>query len=52
MSGGLTGTGENGSATEDVKFLQIWVFLRSVNIKPRYDQKLYPASERENKFKP
>ena len=47
---GLQHSEKNGSHSEDVNFLQIWVFPKERNIKPRYDQKLYPASERENKF--
>ena len=40
----------NSSRTEDVNFLQIWVFPKERNIKPRYDQKLFPAEERKNTF--
>jgi quercetin 2,3-dioxygenase len=40
----------NHSKTEEVKFLQIWVFPKERNIKPRYEQKLYPHEERKNKL--
>lgn len=38
----------NHSKTEEVKFLQIWVFPREKNIQPRYDQKSFPAEARIN----
>jgi hypothetical protein len=47
---GLQHSEKNGSHSEDVNFLQIWVFPRERNIKPRYEQKLYPAAERQNRF--
>lgn len=31
-------------------FLQIWVFPKLANIAPRYDQKLYKAEDRKNKW--
>jgi quercetin 2,3-dioxygenase len=33
-----------------VNFLQIWVFPKEQNIKPRYDQKTFSPEDRKNKF--
>lgn len=40
----------NHSKTDLVNFLQIWVFPKVRNIAPRYDQKLFDISERQNKL--
>lgn len=40
----------NGSDSEDVNFLQIWVMPEKRGIKPRYDQQFFPKEERQNKF--
>jgi len=40
----------NASKTDPVSFLQIWVFPKKENIKPRYDQKTFNLSERFNKW--
>lgn len=47
---GIAHSEKNASATEAVNFLQIWVFPKERNIQPRYDQKLFSADERINKF--
>lgn len=47
---GLMHSEKNASPTEEVNFLQIWVFPKERNITPRYDQKLFPAAERVNKL--
>ncbi|MBX2956020.1 MAG: pirin family protein [Cyclobacteriaceae bacterium] len=47
---GIAHSEKNASKAEDVNFLQIWVFPKEKNIQPRYDQKLFPASDRINKF--
>jgi len=47
---GIAHSEKNASATEAVNFLQIWVFPKERNIQPRYDQKLFLAEERINKF--
>lgn len=47
---GILHSEKNASKTEDVNFLQIWVFPKERNIQPRYDQKLFSASDRQNKF--
>jgi quercetin 2,3-dioxygenase len=40
----------NASTTDAVNFLQLWVFPKEENIKPRYDQKSFEESERKNKW--
>jgi redox-sensitive bicupin YhaK (pirin superfamily) len=47
---GIAHSEKNASKTEDVNFLQIWVFPKVRNIPPRYDQKLFPVAERQNKW--
>jgi len=38
----------NPSKEEEVNLFQIWIFPKNKDIKPRYDQKMFPAEEREN----
>jgi len=46
---GLAHSEYNASKTEPVHFLQIWVFPKLDNIKPRYDQKYFdPANRLDN----
>ena len=40
----------NASKTDPARFLQIWVFPKLENIKPRYDQKVFESKERKNKW--
>ncbi|HWA32955.1 MAG TPA: pirin family protein [Cyclobacteriaceae bacterium] len=47
---GIAHSEKNASQTDDVNFLQIWVFPKERNIQPRYDQKLFEAKDRINKF--
>jgi len=47
---GLTHSEYNGSDSELVNFLQIWVFPKERDIEPRYDQKLFSADERQGHF--
>lgn len=47
---GIAHSERNASKSEDVNFLQIWVFPKVRNIQPRYDQKLFSADDRINKF--
>jgi redox-sensitive bicupin YhaK (pirin superfamily) len=47
---GIAHSEKNASLTDAVNFLQIWIFPKVKNIQPRYDQKLFPAEERINKF--
>jgi quercetin 2,3-dioxygenase len=47
---GLQHSEMNNSKTEEVKFLQIWVFPKERNIQPRYDQKTFNELQRINKW--
>jgi redox-sensitive bicupin YhaK (pirin superfamily) len=40
----------NGSSTEEVNLLQIWVFPKERNITPRYDQKRFNIESSQNSF--
>jgi hypothetical protein len=40
----------NASETDKVNFLQIWVFPKKRNIRPRYDQKAFSANDRQNRW--
>ncbi len=40
----------NGSETEYLSLFQIWIFPDKQNVKPRYDQKAFDASNRKNKL--
>ena len=40
----------NASQTEALNLLQLWVFPKLENIKPRYDQKSYNTADRKNKW--
>jgi quercetin 2,3-dioxygenase len=40
----------NASATETASLLQIWLFPKEENIKPRYDQKTFDTAARKNKW--
>jgi redox-sensitive bicupin YhaK (pirin superfamily) len=40
----------NGSKTEDVQFLQIWILPKEMNITPRYDQRSYRHLDKDNKW--
>ena len=47
---GLTHSEYNHSATEKVKFLQVWILPKERNIKPRYEQKSFKSEDRINKL--
>jgi quercetin 2,3-dioxygenase len=47
---GITHSEFNPSKTEEVNLMQIWVFPEKRNVTPRYDQKVFMAEERKNKF--
>ncbi len=47
---GISHSEKNASKTEAVNFLQIWVFPKERNIKPRYEQKLFARENRVNQF--
>ena len=41
----------NPSRAEPVHFLQIWIFPEKKNLKPGYEQKAFPASERNHRLR-
>ena len=45
---GLAHSEKNASPTDDVNFLQIWVFPKERNIEPRYEQKMFSKADRMN----
>lgn len=47
---GIAHSEKNASATDDVNFLQIWVFPKERNIKPRYEQREFDVRDRQNKL--
>lgn len=47
---GLTHSEYNGSGTEPVNFLQIWVFPNKRDIQPRYGQKAFEPEDRQNRL--
>jgi len=47
---GLTHSEYNGSPTENVHFLQIWIFPKEKDIKPRYEQKKFDEAGRKGKW--
>jgi len=47
---GITHSEYNGSDSELVAFLQIWVLPKFQNIEPRYGQRLFSCNDRRNKF--
>lgn len=42
----------NHNRDKKVNVLQTWIFPNKHNVKPRYDQKMFPAEERVNKVQP
>ncbi len=47
---GISHSEFNASKTDPVNFLQVWLFPKVQDIKPRYDQKTFNAGERINKW--
>ncbi|MFZ2323431.1 MAG: pirin family protein [Ignavibacteriaceae bacterium] len=47
---GITHSEFNPSQEEKVNLLQIWIFPKEKNIKPRYEQNSFPTDERKNKL--
>jgi len=47
---GLYHSEYNASETESVNLLQIWIFPKVRDFKPRYDQKTFEINDRQNKF--
>ena len=48
---GLMHSEYNHSKTEAINLLQIWVFPKEKNVKPRYDQRVFTEEEKNGKFK-
>jgi len=48
---GITHSEYNHSAKEKLNFLQIWILPKKINIRPRYDQKLFPDDQIRNRLK-
>ena len=48
---GVLHSEENPSRSEPVHFLQIWIIPEKAGIKPSYEQKAFPASERQGKLR-
>ena len=42
----------NHNKDKEVNLLQTWIFPNRKNVQPRYDQRLFPAEERVNKWQP
>lgn len=47
---GIAHSEQNASVKDPVKFLQIWVLPKKLNVKPRYEQKDFAHEDRLNKF--
>lgn len=47
---GIAHSEMNSDKSQEVKFLQIWVFPKEQNITPRYEQKTFSPAERQNKI--
>ncbi len=47
---GVTHSEFNPSQGEKVNLLQLWIYPKEKNIKPRYDQKMFAADKRKNKL--
>jgi quercetin 2,3-dioxygenase len=47
---GISHSEFNASRTDPVNFLQVWIFPKQRDIKPRYDQKTFAAADRQNKW--
>lgn len=47
---GLTHSEFNNLKTDEINLLQLWVFPKERNIKPRYDQKVFEPADRQNKI--
>lgn len=48
---GITHSEYNHSKTEEVNLLQIWVYPKEENIKPRYEQQVFTKEDKNEKFK-
>jgi redox-sensitive bicupin YhaK (pirin superfamily) len=48
---GVTHSEFNGSPDEDLHFLQMWIFPRTKDTEPRYEQKAFPDEERRGRLR-
>ncbi len=48
---GITHSEFNGSATDPLHFLQMWIMPRENGTEPRYEEKHFPLSDRQNQFR-
>ncbi|RKE95192.1 pirin family protein [Ichthyenterobacterium magnum] len=47
---GLTHSEFNDSKTDEVNFLQLWIFPEKLNIEPNYNQRLFPLEGKKNQL--
>ena len=47
---GIVHSEKNASPSEEVNFLQVWIFPKDRDIEPRYDQKAFKPEDRVNKL--
>lgn len=47
---GIAHSEKNASASQEVNFLQIWVFPKERNIQPRYEQRVFAKADRVDKL--
>jgi len=47
---GIAHSEKNASASDDVNFLQIWIFPKDRNITPRYEQRVFNKADRLNRL--
>lgn len=47
---GVQHSEKNKNSDKEVKFFQIWVFPKTKNVKPRYDQKNFSDTDKHNKL--
>lgn len=47
---GIEHSEHNASDADPVSFLQIWIYPKEANIKPRYEQKTFDAADRDGKW--
>jgi redox-sensitive bicupin YhaK (pirin superfamily) len=47
---GIIHSEKNKNSDQQVKFLQIWIFPKKKNVEPRYDQKTFTDSEKQNRL--
>ncbi len=47
---GISHSEANASKTDEVRFLQIWIYPKEYDITPRYEQKTFEVKDRQNKW--